>query len=102
MSEAHLQTRAHNYGTPKSVDKGKEESNPLPPLQVENIVEEAMTRIPKGLSKKSSYNLNARVSLNYSIMEDLEQIPCAMFALEVLKSFPSHATNSRLIVFYPS
>jgi hypothetical protein len=48
-----------------------------------------MTHIPKGALKKASHNLNARVSQNYSVMEDLSQNPCAMSALEVLDSFPS-------------
>jgi hypothetical protein len=48
-----------------------------------------MTRIPKGVFKKSSHNPNARASQNYSVMEDLSQTPCAMSALEVLQIFPA-------------
>jgi hypothetical protein len=55
-SEAHLQTRAHNYGMPESVEKGKEASNPLPPLQIEKTMGETMTHIPKGAFKKDSHN----------------------------------------------
>jgi hypothetical protein len=113
-SEAHLQTRAHNYGMPESVEKGKEASNPLPPLQIEKTVGETMTHIPKGAFKKDSHNPNARAAQNYSIVEDLAQTPCAMSALEVLQSFPSQrkallsslgaveTTNSGMIVFYPT
>jgi hypothetical protein len=48
-----------------------------------------MTRIQKGVFKKSSHNPNARVTQNYSVVEDLSQTPCAMSALEVLQSCPS-------------
>jgi hypothetical protein len=74
---------------PESVEKGKEASNPLPPLQIENTVGETMTQIPKGAFKKASHNLNARAAQNYSIVEDMEQTPYEMSALEVLQSFPS-------------
>jgi hypothetical protein len=50
---------------------------------------ETMTHIPKGVFKKDSHNFNARASHKYSMVEDLTQTPCAMFALEVLQSFPS-------------
>jgi hypothetical protein len=82
--EANIYTMAHKYRTPEFVKKGKEASNPLTPLQIEKTVGETMTRIPKGVFKKDSHNLNARVSQNYSIMEDLAQTPCAMFTLEVI------------------
>jgi hypothetical protein len=71
------------------VDKGKEASNPLSPLHIEKNVGETMTCIPKGESKKDSHNPNARDSYNYSIVENLAQTPCAMFALEFLQSFTS-------------
>jgi hypothetical protein len=88
-SNARLQTRAHNYGMIESVEKGKEASNPPPPLQIEKTVGETMTHIPKGAFKKASHNLNARAAQNYSIVEDLAQTPCAMSSLEVLQSLLS-------------
>jgi hypothetical protein len=88
-SDAHLQTRAHDYGMSESAEKGKEASNPPPPLHIEKTMGETMTHIPKGVFKKASHNLNARVAQNYFIMEDLAQTPCAMSSLEVLQSFPS-------------
>jgi hypothetical protein len=48
-----------------------------------------MTCIPKGAFKKASHNPNARAAQNYSVVEDLSQTPCAMFALEVLQIFPT-------------
>jgi hypothetical protein len=48
-----------------------------------------MTRIPKGAFKKASHNPNARATQNYSVVEDLSQTLCAMFALEVLQSCPA-------------
>jgi hypothetical protein len=83
-SNDHLQTRDHNYGIPESAEKGKEASNPSNPLQIENTLGENMTCIPKGVFKKASHEPNKRATQNYSIMEDLTQNPCAMFALEVL------------------
>jgi hypothetical protein len=50
---------------------------------------ETMTDIPKNVLKKDSHNPNARAADNYSVVEDLAQTPCPMFALEVLQSFPS-------------
>ena len=42
--------------------------------------------MPKGSSKCSTINLNAKAAENYSIIEDLAKSPCAMLALEVLQS----------------
>jgi len=75
---------------------------------------ETMTRIPKGVFKKASHNLNARAAQNYSVVEDLAQTPCTMFVLEVLHSFPLQrkallstlglveTCNSRAIVLDPT
>jgi hypothetical protein len=48
-----------------------------------------MTHIPKGAFKNASHNPNARATQNYSVVEDLSQIPCVMSTLEVLQSCPS-------------
>jgi hypothetical protein len=110
-AEVNLQTMDHNYGMPKYVEKGKESPKPLPHLQIEKIMGEIMTRIPKGAFKKASHNLNARAAQNYPVMEDLAQTPCAMSSLEVLQSFPSQrkallyslgatdTNKSRIVVF---
>jgi hypothetical protein len=55
---------AHNYRIPEFVEKGKEASNPLNPLQIEKMVREMMTHIPKGAFKNTSHNPNARDSQN--------------------------------------
>jgi hypothetical protein len=39
-----------------------------------------------------THNPNGGDAPNYSVVQDLAQTPCAMFALEVLQSFPSHRT----------
>jgi hypothetical protein len=65
--DAHLSTRTHDYGMPESVEKGKEASNPLNPLQIEKTVGETMTHIPKGAFKKASHNPNMRAAQNYSM-----------------------------------
>jgi hypothetical protein len=44
---------------------------------------------PKGVVRKSLFNPHARASQNYSIVEDLVQVPSAMLALEVLQICPT-------------
>jgi len=43
-----------------------------------------MTQITKGVFNKYSHNLNEMDAQNYSIVEDMAQTPCAMYALEFL------------------
>lgn len=43
---------------------------------------------PKGVLHKMTHNPSTRAAQHYSIIEDLAQVPCAMFALEVLQSCP--------------
>jgi hypothetical protein len=74
---------------PDSVEKGKEATNPPIPLQIEKMMGETMTCIPKGAFKKYSHNPNVRAAQKYSVVEDLAQTPYAMSALEVLQSCPS-------------
>jgi hypothetical protein len=88
--DAHLSTKTRDYKMPKSIEKGKEASNPLTPVQIEKTVGETMTRIPKGVFKKASHNPNVRATENYFVVEDLAQTPCTMSSLGVLQSFPSH------------
>jgi hypothetical protein len=99
---------------PESVEKGKESSNPLPPILIEKTMGENMTCIPKGVFKKDSHNPNARAAQNYSVIEDLVQTPCSIYTLEVLYSFPSQrkamlsalgvveTTKLGMIFFYPT
>jgi hypothetical protein len=86
--EAHIATRAHDYGMPSTAEKGKEAENPSVPLQIERTMGETMTCILKGVFKKASHNPNVRATQNYSVVEDLSQTPCAMSSLEVLQSLP--------------
>jgi hypothetical protein len=88
--EADIVTRAHDYRTPSTTEKGKEAENPYVPLQIERRMGETMTHIPKGEFKKASHNPNSRAPQNYSVVDDLSQTPCTMSALEVLQSCPSH------------
>jgi hypothetical protein len=88
-SDAFITTRAHDYSKPSVYEKGKEAEIPSLPLQIENMLGETMTRIPKGAFKRASHNPNARAAQNYSVVEYLSQTPCAMSALEVLQSFPA-------------
>lgn len=43
---------------------------------------------PKGVLRKSSYDLNAQAAKHYNIVEDLAQATSVMSALEVLYTFP--------------
>ena len=83
-------THVKDYGSSQP-DLGKEPAPPETPLRIEKLVDkpEATPRIPKGFLKRSRHNPNARVTQNYSVVEDLGQTPCAMFALELLQSCPS-------------
>jgi hypothetical protein len=87
--DALIMTRAHDYSKPSTFEKGKEDEIPSLPLQIEKILGETMTCIPKGAFKKASHNPNARATQNYSVVEFLSQTPCAMSTLEVLQSFPA-------------
>jgi hypothetical protein len=82
--DAHLSTRTRDYEMLESGEKGNKASNPLTPIQIDNIVGEKITWIPKGAFKKDSHNPNVRVSQNYFVVEDVTPTPCAMSALEVL------------------
>jgi hypothetical protein len=84
-----ISTRAHDYSKPSASEKVKEANLPSLPLQIEKSLVETMTCIPKGAFKKYSHNPNARAAQKYSVVEDLSQTPCAMYALEVLQSCPS-------------
>jgi hypothetical protein len=88
-SDAFIVTRAHDYSKPSAFEKGKEAEIPSLPLQIEKMLGETMTHIPKGAFKRASHNPNTRAAQNYSVVEDLSQTPCAMSALEVLQSFPA-------------
>jgi hypothetical protein len=87
--DALITTRVHEYSKPSTSEKGKEVELPSLPLQIEKMLGEMMTHIPKGAFKKASHNPNARATQNYSVVEDLSQTPCAMSALEVLQSCPA-------------
>jgi hypothetical protein len=87
--DAFITTRVHDYSKPSTSEKGKEDEISSLPLQIEKMLGETMTRIPKGAFKKAYHNQNARATKNYSMVEDLSQIPCAMSALEVLQSYPA-------------
>jgi hypothetical protein len=45
--------------------------------------------ILKGVLKLFAHNPNASAAVNYSVVEDMGQTPCAVSSLEVLQMFPS-------------
>ena len=82
-----LQTRNKNYEKETS-EKGKAIGETSNPLTIEKPIE-TMPKIPKGVFKKTLHNPNARAASKYSVVEELDQTPCAMSALEVLQSCPT-------------
>ena len=48
-----------------------------------------MPKIPKGVSKKTFHNPNARDASSNLVFEELSQNPCVMLVLEVLHICPS-------------
>jgi hypothetical protein len=86
--EVDFSTRSRNYSNHESSPKGKETLNPYNSLHIEKPKNEMVPRIPNVVYKRASHNPNAQAVPNYSIVEDLAQMPCTMFALKVLQSFP--------------
>ena len=83
-------TRAKDYGS-SQLDLGKELAPPESSFQIEKPMDKPkfLPCIPKGVLKHSRHDPNSRATQNYSIVKDLGQNPYAMFALEVLQTFPS-------------
>ena len=48
-----------------------------------------MPQPPKGVLQKTTHNPNTISTQHYSIVDDLNQSPCAMSSLEVLQSCPT-------------
>ena len=96
-----LNTRSHSYDPPpenKSDEFPPEKpSTSTPPpsngLHIEKPIPKEIFRPPKGTLRKSIINPNACASQYYNIVEDLAQAPCAMSALEVLKTCPTQWKN---------
>ena len=83
-SNVHVATRSCDYGEAKtSKDKTVPRSTDL---HIERPPVETIPRITKGSAKRATINPNARATQNYSIVEDLAQIPCTISSLEVLQS----------------
>jgi hypothetical protein len=76
-------TRSRDYNY-KQTNPGLESRPPSPERTLQVEKPNPPPHIPKGVLKHSTHNPNARVTHNYSIVEDLGQTPCAMSALEVL------------------
>ena len=91
VHDAKVLTRTKDYGS-SQLDLGKEPAPPKSPLCIEKPTDkpEVAPRIPKGVLKCSRNNPNSRVAQNYSIVKDLNQTPCAMSTLEVLRVQTSH------------
>jgi hypothetical protein len=106
FNRVNLTTRSATYDTPVKPNKPNTTNGstlePLPssvnppsvsppsgPLQIEKPSFDSILRPPKNTIRKSTFNPNSRAAQNYNIVEDLDQAPCAMSALEVLQHCPS-------------
>ena len=87
-SQVNVATQSCDYGEAKT-SKDKFVLETTDPLHIERLYVESIPRILKGSAKCVTINPNARVAENYSIAEDMSQVPCAMSTLEVLQSFPA-------------
>lgn len=87
-SHINVATRSCDYGEAET-SKDKYFPGIADPLHIERPSVKSIPQIPKGSAKRATINPNARAAQNYSIVEDLAQSPCAMFALEVLQSCPT-------------
>ena len=79
----------------------------IPPTAIPELI----TKPPKGVVHKLTFNPRAKAAENYNIVEYLAQSPLAMLVLEVLQNFPSQKqdllleiggidlTDSNLVVF---
>ena len=65
------------------------------PLTLNKPTFDASSRPSKGVLRHTTHNLNAWDAQHYNIVEDLSQAPCAMLALEVLRSFPAQPKSLR-------
>ena len=61
-----------------------------PPLDIRLHIDKLETTPtgPKCVIKRSMHNSNSRATHYYSIVENLDQNPCVMLALEALHNFP--------------
>jgi hypothetical protein len=94
-----ISIRVHDYSKPSTSEKGKEIELPSLPLQIEKMLGETMTHIPKGVFKKSSHNPNARVAQNYYVVEDLSQTPYVRFGGPPKLPFPEESLVNHFRIY---
>jgi hypothetical protein len=100
-SQINVATRYRDYSSSQAVLGLESPPPPEMPLHIETL--DPLPCIPKGVLKHSTHKPIARVSQNYSIVEDIVQTPYAMLDLEVLQTCPSkrNALLSALGALYP-
>jgi len=64
-------------------------SQPDHSLTLENPTFELSSRPSNEIVHRTMHKFKTQASKHYSIVEDLSQAPCSMFAWEVLQSFPT-------------
>ena len=82
-AHADIATISHDYGESTS-SKDKDSPCNSDPLHIQRHVVESIPQTMKRSTKCMAINPNAKATQNYSIVEDLAQIPCVMSVLEVL------------------
>ena len=90
LSAVNLQTHAKTYNplVEKSTKKEPPSSQPDTSLHIEKPRQDIVIRPLQSTLRKTAHNPNARAAQHYSIVEDLDQAPCAMSTLEVLQTCP--------------
>jgi hypothetical protein len=75
---------------PSLVQPSTSTSPPNGPLHIKRLgPDTTLHPPPKGVVRKSAFNLHACATQNYSIVEDIAQEPYVMSSLEVLQSCPT-------------
>jgi hypothetical protein len=104
FKKVNVTTRVNTYDTPpgdkpngKVVDQPYNSTHPPSsnPLYIEKPIFNVMLRPSKSIIRKVVFNPNAHAAKKYSIIEYLEQVPCAMSTLKVIQ----HCTNQCRTLF---
>jgi hypothetical protein len=86
-----LETRNRQYGMPPYSTPTTSEALPTnkgQPLMIPRPHAEPIPRIPHMPLRRNMHNPHARATHNYSLVDDLDQSPVAIFVLEVLQTCP--------------
>ena len=80
--EVNIIMRSHSYDAPPST-LDQSESHPNGSLTIEKPTIDIVPHPPKGDLCGTMHNPNARATHNENVVEEIAQVPCMMFAMEV-------------------